>query len=96
VTELSDDELSELRGLILSEIGGDNAVDDVELATLEELADASVTVSDEATRREQEMVASCRGCCQAGHLQVGRFPARRRSLLEPTEWRTRSGWCASS
>lgn len=54
VTELSDDELSELRGLILNEIGSDNAVDDVELATLEELADASVTVSDEATRREEE------------------------------------------
>jgi hypothetical protein len=54
VTELSDDELSELRGLILGEISGDSAVDDVELAQLEELADASTVVSDEVARREAE------------------------------------------
>jgi hypothetical protein len=54
ITTLSDEQLAELRGLILSEISGENAVDDVELALLEELADASSVVSDEVTRREAD------------------------------------------
>lgn len=54
VTELSDDELSELRGLILTEIGGEKGTDEVELSILEELADASTCVRDEVTRREQD------------------------------------------
>jgi hypothetical protein len=56
ITELSDQELTELRDLILTEIDGNGeaAVDTVELSKLEELAEASTAVRAEFTRREEE------------------------------------------
>jgi hypothetical protein len=54
VTELSDTELSELRGLVLAEISTDKGTDDVELAVLEELADASICIRDETLRRDAD------------------------------------------
>jgi hypothetical protein len=54
VTELSDQELSELRDLILSQIdaNGETAPDSVELSLLEELAEASTAVRGETERRQ--------------------------------------------
>jgi hypothetical protein len=81
VTELSDDELSELRNLIVSELDGENSVDDIELAQLEELADAGVLVRDETTRREAdktkraELKAKVAEFKSANEPQAGEDPA---------------------
>jgi hypothetical protein len=57
ITELSDQELTELRDLILTEIDGGGtegaSVDSVELSQLEELAEASTAVRSEFARRDE-------------------------------------------
>lgn len=56
IAELGDNELTELRGLILSQIGDDGGVsEDVEMSTLEELAEASTAVQAETDRRAAEL-----------------------------------------
>jgi hypothetical protein len=75
VTELSDDELSELRGLILTEIGGDKGTDDVELSTLEELADASTVVRDEVTRREADKARRAEAAAKLATFKGTETPA---------------------
>lgn len=58
ITELSDEELTELRDLILAELEGtvpaEGEVADVQLSVLEELASAADAHTAEVTRREQE------------------------------------------
>jgi hypothetical protein len=56
IAELSETELSELRDLILSQLGDDGgASEDVELSTLQELAEASSSVKSEIDRRAADV-----------------------------------------